>query len=160
MAFCRVRCRSDPCHREFPCPLPSLLRRVSAWPSLAILRRSCACLPTIERDPNHELIVAEDEEGATIAVLQLIFTPHLTHQGGWRATVEGVRVDARHRGAGLGRQLFARAIERARARGCHQLQLSTDKQRPKAKRFYEQLGFVATHEGMKLKLDLATQVVG
>ncbi len=148
--------------------LEAIVRMLADDPLGATRERYASPLPeayrrafeAIERDPNHELIVAEDEDGAAIAVLQLIFTPHLTHQGGWRATVEGVRVDARHRGAGLGRQLFARAIERARARGCHQLQLSTDKQRPKAKRFYEQLGFVATHEGMKLKLDLATQVVG
>ena len=137
---CRIWPASRPhCARGTGSPTPNLPIFKPAW---------VFCMPRWSRPP------------PAIAVLRLIFTPHLTHQGGWRATVEGVRVDARHRGAGLGRQLFARAIERARARGCHQLQLSTDKQRPKAKRFYEQLGFVATHEGMKLKLDLATQVVG
>ena len=140
--------------------LEAIVRMLADDPLGATRERAESPLPTayrqafeaIDRDPNHELIVAEDEDGTTIAVLQLIFTPHLTHQGGWRATVEGVRVEARHRGTGLGRRLFAWAIERAKARGCHQFQLTTDKQRPEAKRFYEQLGFVATHEGMKLKL--------
>ena len=110
----------------------------------------------IASDPNNELIVAEDDQGAVVAVLQLTFTPYLTHQGGWRATIEGVRVDRRLRGAGVGRRLFGWAIERARERGCHLLQLTTDKQRPEAKRFYESIGFVGSHEGMKLKLSSKT----
>lgn len=111
-----------------------------------------AAFEAIARDANNEVVVAEDEQGAAVAVLQLTFTPHLTHQGGWRATIEGVRVDARLRGSGLGRRLMAWAIDRARVRGCHLVQLTTDKQRPEARRFYESLGFVASHEGMKLKL--------
>lgn len=111
-----------------------------------------AAFEAIARDANNEVVVAEDEQGAAVAVLQLTFTPHLTHQGGWRATIEGVRVDARLRGSGLGRRLMAWAIDRARARGCHLVQLTTDKQRPEARRFYESLGFVASHEGMKLTL--------
>jgi ribosomal protein S18 acetylase RimI-like enzyme len=114
----------------------------------------------IARDPNNELVVAEGEDGSVVAVLQLTFTPYITHQGGWRATIEGVRVDSRLRGSGLGRQLFAWAIERARQRGCHLVQLTTDKQRPEAKRFYESLGFVASHEGMKLKLTVPPQPNG
>jgi len=106
----------------------------------------------ISRDPNNELVVAEDKDGLAIAVLQLTLTPYITHQGGWRATIEGVRVASHLRGSGLGREFFAWAIARARERGCHVVQLTTDKQRPEAKRFYEALGFVATHEGMKLKL--------
>lgn len=113
-----------------------------------------AAFEAISRDPNNELVVAEDQDGRAIAVLQLTFTPYITHQGGWRATIEGVRVASHVRGAGLGRELFAWAIERARKRGCHVVQLTTDKQRPEAKRFYEAIGFVATHEGMKLKLSI------
>ena len=84
--------------------------------------------------------------------LQLMFIPSLTYQGGWRALIEGVRVDARARSQGLGRVLFEWAIARARERGCRLVQLTTDKTRPDAKRFYEGLGFVASHEGMKLLL--------
>ena len=98
------------------------------------------------------------ESGVAVAVLQLTFTPYITHQGGWRATIEGVRVDSRLRGSGLGRELFAWAIARARERGCHLVQLTTDKQRPEARRFYESLGFVASHEGMKLKLPITPSV--
>ncbi len=106
----------------------------------------------IAQDRNNELLVAEGPDGSAVAVLQLTFTPHITHQGGWRATIEGVRVARALRGSGLGGELLAWAIERARSRGCHLVQLTTDKQRPEAKRFYESLGFVASHEGMKLKL--------
>lgn len=111
-----------------------------------------AAFEAISQDPNNHLVVAEDRDGQVVAVLQLTFTPYITHQGGWRASIEGVRVANRLRGSGLGRQLLVWAIERARERGCHVVQLTTDKQRPEAKRFYEALGFVATHEGMKLKL--------
>ena len=105
----------------------------------------------IDRDPNQELVVAfRDTE--VVGVLQLTFMPSLTYQGGWRAQIEGVRVDARERSRGLGRALFEWAITRARERGCHLLQLTTDKTRPDARRFYEGLGFVASHEGMKLRL--------
>lgn len=110
----------------------------------------------IEQDRNNELVVAEDSEGQVVAVLQLTCTPYITHQGGWRATIEGVRVDSRFRGTGLGRKLFDWAIKEAEKRGCHLIQLTTDKQRPAAKRFYESLGFVASHEGMKMKLSLAS----
>jgi ribosomal protein S18 acetylase RimI-like enzyme len=111
-----------------------------------------AALEAIQQDANIELVVAEGNDAAILAVLQLTFTPYITHQGGWRATIEGVRVDRRFRGCGLGRDLFAWAICRARERGCHLIQLTTDKERPEALRFYESLGFTASHEGMKLKL--------
>lgn len=105
----------------------------------------------IDSDPHNELIVAE-QDARVVGVLQLTFIPSLTYQGGWRALIEGVRVDARTRSQGLGRALLERAIGRARERGCHLVQLTTDKTRPDAKRFYEALGFVASHEGMKLHL--------
>jgi GNAT superfamily N-acetyltransferase len=105
----------------------------------------------IDADPNNELVVAWQGD-RVVGVLQLTFIPYLTYQGGWRALIEGVRVDARVRSLGLGRALFEWAIGRARERGCHMVQLTTDKSRPDARRFYEALGFVASHEGMKLRL--------
>ena len=93
-----------------------------------------------------------EDDGRVIGVLQLTFIPYLTYRGGWRALIEGVRVDRRHRSAGIGRRLFEWAIARSRERGCHLVQLTSDKQRPDAIRFYESLGFAASHEGMKLHL--------
>lgn len=105
----------------------------------------------IDKDPNNELIVAcLDEE--IVGVQQITFTPYLTHQGSWRATIEGVRTASSERGKGLGSKLILWAVERAKERGCHIVQLTTDKQRPDALRFYERLGFTATHEGLKMKL--------
>jgi GNAT superfamily N-acetyltransferase len=112
----------------------------------------------IAQDPNNELAVVEGDDGRAIAVMQMTFTPYITHQGGWRATIEGVRVKGALRGTGVGREFFKWAIARARDRGCHVVQLTTDKHRPEAKAFYEQLGFVASHEGMKLSLLAKAQV--
>lgn len=106
----------------------------------------------IDVDPNNELVVACLGD-AVVGVLQLTFIPYLTHQGSRRALIEGVRIARSHRSAGLGTRLFEWAIQRARERQCRMLQLTTDKTRPDAKRFYEALGFVASHEGMKLTLD-------
>lgn len=105
----------------------------------------------IRNDPNQELTVAEFD-GRVVGVLQLTFIPYLTYQGSWRALIEGVRVSSAMRGQGVGRRLFEWAIERARGRGCRLVQLTTDKVRADALRFYESLGFVASHEGMKLHL--------
>jgi GNAT superfamily N-acetyltransferase len=105
----------------------------------------------ITEDPNNELIVAETG-GIIIGVLQLTYIPGMTYRGGWRALIEGVRIAANVRSQGIGRQLFEWAIGRARQRGCHLLQLTSDKSRTPAIRFYEGLGFVASHEGMKLHL--------
>lgn len=106
----------------------------------------------IDQDPNNDLVVVEADGGRVIGVLQLTFIPYLTYQGGWRALIEGVRVAAEYRASGVGQRLLVWAIERARERGCHMVQLTSDKARPKAIRFYEGLGFVATHEGLKLHL--------
>lgn len=106
---------------------------------------------TISADANNELVVAE-RAGTVVGVLQLTFIPGLTHRGSWRALIEGVRVAADARSAGVGRQLFAWAIGRARERGCGLVQLTSDKSRPDAIRFHGSLGFVATHEGLKLRL--------
>ncbi len=107
----------------------------------------------IERDENNELIVVEDKKQQILGVLQITFLPTITYKGGWRALIEGVRVASEARSSGVGKQLFVWAIGRAKERGCHMLQLTSDKARPDAIRFYEGLGFVASHEGMKLKLD-------
>jgi GNAT superfamily N-acetyltransferase len=105
----------------------------------------------IQADPNNELVVVE-QQGQLIGMLQLTFIPYLTHQGSWRCLIEGVRVHRDHRGQGVGHLFFEWAINRARERRCQLVQLTSDKQRPEAIRFYENLGFVASHEGFKLKL--------
>jgi ribosomal protein S18 acetylase RimI-like enzyme len=105
----------------------------------------------IDSDPNNEVVVA-CLAGEVVGVLQVTFIPGLTYQGGWRALIEGVRVDAKVRSSGLGKAMIEHAIQRSRERGCHLVQLTTDKSRPAAKRFYEAMGFLATHEGMKLNL--------
>lgn len=103
----------------------------------------------IDGDPNNELILAE-MDGRIAGVLQVTFIPYLTYKGSWRALIEGVRVAADRRSGGIGRRMIEHAIGRARERGCHLVQLTTDKRRPDALRFYESLGFIASHEGMKL----------
>ncbi len=104
----------------------------------------------IKADPNQELMVMQNEDGKVIGTLQLSFIQYLTYQGGIRAQIEAVRVHKSYRGEGTGQQLFEWAIARAKEKGAHVLQLTTDKKRPDALRFYEKLGFKASHEGMKL----------
>jgi GNAT superfamily N-acetyltransferase len=110
-----------------------------------------AAFSAIDGDANHELTVACRGE-TIVGVLQLTFLPYITYCGGWRALIEGVRIAGAERSQGVGRSMVAWAIGRARARGCHMVQLTTDKARPSAQRFYEALGFVASHEGLKLHL--------
>lgn len=105
----------------------------------------------IHADPNHELIVAE-LNGEVIGTLHLMFLPSLSFQGGLRAQVESVRVDTRHQNQGIGSQMMKRAIERAKDRKAHIVQLTTHRSRADAHRFYERLGFQGTHLGMKLNL--------
>ncbi|UTW64733.1 GNAT family N-acetyltransferase [bacterium SCSIO 12741] len=106
----------------------------------------------IDQDNNQHLTVVTNDRGELIGMLQLTFIPYLTYQGGVRAQVEGVRIKKSHRGQGTGEQMMAWAIEKAKQEGAHVLQLTTDKLRPDAIRFYEKLGFTASHEGMKLHL--------
>lgn len=105
----------------------------------------------IERDSNQYLAVAE-RDGAIVGCLQLSFIPGLSRRGLWRGQIESVRVASSERGAGTGRAFFEWAIEQCREHGCGMVQLTTDKTRADARRFYESLGFVATHEGMKREL--------
>ena len=106
----------------------------------------------IDSDPNQELVVLEDEGGAIIGTLQLTFIPYLTYQGGIRAQIEAVRIHKSERNKGLGKRLFEWAIQRAKEKGAHVVQLTTDKNRHESVIFYEKLGFAASHEGMKLHL--------
>ena len=119
--------------------------------SVPLPRGYVEAFEAISADANNELVVAE-RAGAVVGVLQITYIPNLSHGGAWRALIEGVRVAAEVRSTGLGRRLFEWAIERARQRGCRLVQLTSDKARPDAIRFYESLGFVASHEGMKLSL--------
>ncbi|MDH3856564.1 MAG: GNAT family N-acetyltransferase [Gammaproteobacteria bacterium] len=106
---------------------------------------------SIDRDPNNELTVVESN-AELVGMLQLTFIPYLTHTGSWRCLIEGVRIARNYRGKGLGSEFIRWAIKRARDKNCRIVQLTSDKQRPGALRFYESLGFQATHEGFKLKI--------
>jgi GNAT superfamily N-acetyltransferase len=110
-----------------------------------------AAFEAIDADPGNELVVGVDG-GDIVATCQLTFTPGLSRGGAWRMTIEAVRVRADRRGGGFGRRMMAYAVQRARERGCRIAQLTTDKRRTEARRFYESLGFTASHEGMKLTL--------
>ncbi|TVR07254.1 MAG: GNAT family N-acetyltransferase [Salinarimonadaceae bacterium] len=113
--------------------------------------RYLAAFEAIDRDANQLLLVAE-EAGEVVGCLQLTFIPGVTRAGMWRGQIEGVRIAASQRGRGLGRKLFLHAIERCRARGCGLVQLTTDASREDAHGFYEALGFIPSHVGMKLAL--------
>jgi GNAT superfamily N-acetyltransferase len=105
----------------------------------------------IEADPRNMLAVADDD-GDVVGCMQITFVPGLDRHGAERAHFEAVRIHADRRGAGLGKQFMFWAIDLARERGCALVQLTTDKVRTDAHRFYAALGFVASHEGMKLGL--------
>jgi len=105
----------------------------------------------IDADPAHLLVVAEDG-GEVVATMQLSFLPGLARRGALRAQIEGVRVRSDQRGSGLGSELMAWAIDESRRRDCALVQLTSDKRRTDAHRFYERLGFVSSHEGFKLSL--------
>lgn len=110
-----------------------------------------AAFRAIDGDPAHVLVVAES--GRTIVgTMQLSFIPGLARRGALRAQIEAVRVHEAWRDRGLGGAILAWAISEAQRRGCVLVQLTTDKSRTAAHRFYERLGFVASHEGMKLAL--------
>jgi GNAT superfamily N-acetyltransferase len=105
----------------------------------------------IDNDPAHLLLVAENGNGV-IGTMQLSFLPGLARRGALRAQIEAVRVADGTRGSGLGAAMMQWAIEEARRRGCALVQLTSDKSRTDAHRFYQRLGFVSSHEGMKLAL--------
>lgn len=105
----------------------------------------------IDADKNNFLMVVEDGDNI-IGTMQLTIITYLTYQGGKRAQIEGVRIDEAYRGKGVGKYMIEWAIRKSRESGCHLVQLTTDKKRPKALEFYQKLGFVASHEGLKLHL--------
>ena len=105
----------------------------------------------IDADRNQFLAVVE-EGGEIVGCLQLSFIPGLSRLGLWRGQIESVRISSARRGGGLGKRMFEWAIDECRKRRCEIVQLTTDKSRADARRFYEGLGFVASHEGMKLAL--------
>jgi ribosomal protein S18 acetylase RimI-like enzyme len=105
----------------------------------------------IDADSNQRLVVA-DRNGEVIGTLQLTFIPGLSRRGSKRGLIEAVRVRRDSRDIGLGTTLTRWAIEESRAQGCSLVQLTSDKSRTDAHRFYERLGFVASHEGFKLRL--------
>lgn len=106
----------------------------------------------LDSDPNQFLVVAQDGE-MIVGTMQLTFIVGVSRKGAWRGQIEAVRVADSHRGSGLGQQMFEFAIQESRSRGCSLVQLTTDKTRQDAHRFYDRLGFVASHIGYKLKLD-------
>lgn len=106
----------------------------------------------IDRDRNQELMVIENSEREVVGSFQLSFLQYLTYVGGIRCLVENVHVREDKTGQGIGKQMFQWIIERAKEKGAHLIQLTSNKLRPNAIRFYEGIGFKATHEGFKLHL--------
>ena len=113
--------------------------------------RYVTAFEAMDRDPGQFLMVVE-LDGAVVGCLQLSFIPGLSRLGMLRGQIESVRIAAGERGGGLGRAMFEWAIAACRERGCGLVQLTTDKTRPDALGFYTALGFVASHEGLKLAL--------
>ena len=108
-------------------------------------------LETIDAHPDHTIAVGALNDDV-VATLQLSFLPGLAFRGAWRAQIEGVRVRSDLRSQGFGAQMIQWAIHQARARGCNLVQLTSNQARTNARRFYERLGFQASHIGMKLYL--------
>ncbi len=110
-----------------------------------------AALAAVDADPNQRMIIAE-LDGEAVGTLQLTFIPGLMRRGMWRCLVEQVHIAAPHRSKGLGGRMIEWAIEESRARGCGMVQLTSNKKRLDAHRFYRRLGFAQSHEGFKLML--------
>ena len=110
-----------------------------------------AAFAAVEADPNQLLAVVE-RDGRVVGCLQISFIPGLSHRGAWRGQIESVRVGSDQRGSGLGRRLIGWAVDQCRARGCTMVQLTSTASRTDARRFYEGLGFSASHVGFKLAL--------
>src|SRR5580704_2074668 len=102
----------------------------------------------VDRDPNIQLVVAEDREGVVVGCLQLCTLPGLSSQGALRGLIEDVRVAAHCRSRGIGEQMVQWAVTLARSRGCRLVELLTSNSRVDAQRFYKRLGFAQSHAGM------------
>lgn len=110
-----------------------------------------AALERLAGDPNQHLVVAV-REGRVVGTLQLTVIPGLSRKGATRSIIEAVRIHADERGSGLGTQFIEWAISESRRQGCQLVQLTSDVSRTDAHRFYERLGFTASHVGFKLAL--------
>ncbi|MFI0035172.1 GNAT family N-acetyltransferase [Streptomyces mutabilis] len=110
-----------------------------------------AALERLSADPNQHLVVAV-RGGRVVGTLQLTIVPGLSRRGATRSIIEGVRIHSDERGSGLGTQLIEWAVDQSRRQGCQLVQLTSDKTRIDAHRFYERLGFSASHTGFKLQL--------
>ncbi len=119
--------------------------------SEAGLARYLQTFAAIEADPRNHLFVAENE-GRIVGTWQVTYIPYLSRGGNERAHIEAVRVASNRRGEGIGRAMMRHALDAAKARGCLLAQLTSDKTRPDAHRFYESLGFTASHSGFKMVL--------
>ncbi|MFJ9479377.1 GNAT family N-acetyltransferase [Streptomyces mirabilis] len=108
-------------------------------------------LERLSADPNQHLVVAV-REGRVVGTLQLTVLPGLSRKGSTRALIEGVRIHSDERGSGLGTRFIEWAIEESRRQGCQLVELTSDATRTDAHRFYERLGFTASHVGFKLAL--------
>ena len=105
----------------------------------------------VDRDPNIQLVVAEDREGVVVGCLQLCVLPGLSSQGALRGLIEDVRVAAHCRSRGIGEQMVQWAVTQARSRGCRLVELLTHNSRVDAQRFYKRLGFAQSHAGMTIR---------
>ncbi|MFA6155760.1 N-acetyltransferase family protein [Mesorhizobium sp.] len=119
--------------------------------SLPLAQGYLDAFDAIDADPNQLLAVAV-EGGEVIGTLQISFLAGLSHKGAWRGQIEAVRVASHRRSGGIGQRMIDWAIVQCRARGCNLVQLTTDKSRADAHRFYERLGFTGSHLGYKKSL--------
>ena len=141
--------------------IPAIVKLIASDPLGKLRENAAEPLPDcyyrafehIDKDPNQILIVMENDKKEIIGTLQLTFIRYLTYQGGLRAQIEGVRIREDQRGKQLGEKIIRWAIQKARNHRAHLVQLTTDKKRPKAVAFYHKLGFIPSHEGMKLHLN-------
>ncbi|MCC6558690.1 MAG: GNAT family N-acetyltransferase [Polyangiaceae bacterium] len=146
--------------RAAPADLPSVVRLFAIpeegnkkpdHPGPPLDPRYAEALAAIADDPSNALLVAE-LDGAIVGTFHFTIIQYVAYFGGRVAMIENVVVDTPMRGRGVGEAMMRWAIEEARRRGCRRVQLTSNKMRKRAHRFYERLGFVASHEGMKLAL--------
>jgi GNAT superfamily N-acetyltransferase len=124
-------------------------REAGSDPALTPYR---AAFAAIDADPRQLLLVVTAADDRVAATMQLTFIPGLARRGALRAQIEAVRVGSDYRSRGLGEAMIRWAVAEARRRGCRLVQLTSDKRRQDAHRFYSRLGFTASHEGFKLIL--------
>jgi GNAT superfamily N-acetyltransferase len=139
--------------------LPTLVGLIAADPvsggrgdTADALAPYAAAFAEIDADPAHLLVCLDEADGTTVGTLQLSVLPNLGRRGTRRAQLESVHVDARRRGRGYGAALVGWAVDEAQRRGCGLVQLTSDASRTSAHRFYERMGFAASHQGFKRDL--------